>query len=99
MIVTATFYFLIFGGIGIYAFWTAGLSDHFRIKAANGSRPLENARRQKAHEEAVAAALKAAEPIKAAGDHRLRCQLPELEGLAKTVGEKEADVRRIPATL
>lgn len=91
--------FLISGGIGVYLFWKAGVSDHFRIKAANGSRPLENAQMQKAYEEAVAAALKAAEPIKAAEDHRLRYQIRELEGLAKTVAEKEADVRRILATL
>ena len=74
------------------------LSDPL-FKAANGNRPRENARRQKAYEGAMAAALKAAEPLKAAEDHRLRCQIRELEGLAKTVGEKEADVRRILATL
>ena len=72
---------------------------HFRTKAANGDKPLENARRQKAYEEAKAAALKAAERSKAAEDHRLRVQIRELEGLAKTVGEREADVRRILATL
>jgi hypothetical protein len=76
-----------------------GTKDHFKVKAANGNRPRENVRRQKAYEGAMAAALKAAEPLKAAEDHRLRCQIRELEGLAKTVGEKEADVRRILATL
>jgi hypothetical protein len=76
-----------------------GLSDHFRAKVANGSRPAENSRRQKAYAEARAVALKAAEPLKAAEDHRLRCQIRELEGLAKTVGEKKADVRRLLATL
>ncbi len=75
------------------------VKDHFKAKAANGSRPRENARRQKLHEESKAAALKAAEPLKAAEDNRLRCQIRELEGLAKTVAEKEADVRRILAKL
>ncbi len=74
-----------------------GTRDHFKAKTANGSRPRENARRQAAYQEDVAAALKAAEPIKAAQDHRLRCQIRELESLAKTVAEKEADVRRILA--
>jgi hypothetical protein len=74
-------------------------SAYFKAKAANGRKPLENARRQKAYQEACAVALQAAEPIKAAQDHRLRCQIRELEGLAKTVGEKETDVRRILATL
>ena len=82
----------------VLSFWL-GTRDHFKVKAANGNRPRENARRQEAYEEAMAAALKAAEPLKAAQDHRLRCQIRELEGLAKTVGEKEADVRRILATL
>ena len=73
--------------------------DHFKVKAANGNKPWENARRQKANEEAMAVALKAAEPVKAAQDHRLRCQIRELEGLAKTVAEKEAEVCRILAKL
>jgi len=76
-----------------------GLFDYFAATIANGSRPLENSRRLQAYEEARAVALKAAEPLKAAEDHRLRCQIRELEGLAKTIGEKEADVRRILATL
>jgi len=76
-----------------------GPLKHFRVKLANGNKPWENARRQQAYEEAVAAALKAAEPIKAAEDHRQRCQIRDLEGLIKTVGEKEAGVRRILATL
>ncbi len=80
-------------------FVLSGPLDHFKVKAANGNKPLENARRQKVYEDAMAAALKAAEPIKAAEDHRLRCQIRELEGLAKTVCEKEADVRRMLATL
>jgi hypothetical protein len=77
----------------------AGTSKHFWTKKANGKRPAENARRQKAYEKAKAAALEAAVPLKAAEDHRLRIQIRELEGLAKTVGEKATDVRRILATL
>jgi hypothetical protein len=77
----------------------SSLLPYFRARVANGNRPLENARRQKLYEEAVARALKAAEPVKAAQDYRLRCQIRELEGLIKTVGEKEAEVRRILETL
>ena len=97
---------LVLAGLIIHLRWggcvvavLAGLFNHFRVKVANGDRPSENARRRKAHKEATAAALKAAEPIKAAEDHRLRCQIRELEGLVKTVAEKEADVRRLLATL
>ena len=74
-------------------------SPHFRAKAANGKRPLENARRQRDYSTSCAAALKAAEPIKAAQDHRLRCQIRELEGLIKTVTAKAEDVRCILKTL
>jgi hypothetical protein len=76
-----------------------GLVTYFTARVANGRRPLENARRQKAYEAACAAALKAAEPIKAAEDHRLGCQIRELEGLITTVTEKAEDVRRILGTL
>lgn len=72
-----------------------GLWARSRVKAANGHRPLENARRQEAYEQAKATALIAAERMKAAEDHRLRYQIRELEGLTKTVSEKEADVVRI----
>jgi len=43
--------------------------------------------------------LKAAEPIKAAQDHRLRCQIRELDGLIKTVTEKADGIRKILRTL
>ena len=72
---------------------------HLRAKEANGNKPLENARRQQAHDAAVAAAVKAAIPLKEAQDHRLRGQIRDLEGLSKTVDEKEGDVRQILATL
>ncbi len=75
------------------------LQNHFSAKAANGDRPSENARRQTEFEGSMAAALRAAAPLKAAEDHRLRCQIRELEGWIKTIGEKEAGVRRILATL
>ena len=75
----------------------SGPFKHIKAEMANGNRPYENARRQKAYDEAVAAALRAAEPLKAAEDHRLRCQIRDLEGSAKMVSEMEADVRRILA--
>ncbi|MEI8197062.1 MAG: hypothetical protein WCI73_14275 [Phycisphaerae bacterium] len=75
------------------------LQPHYKAKAANGASPLENSRRRKVYEEAYFAAMKAAEPVKAAQDHRLRCQIRELEGLIETVGDKADDVRRILATL
>jgi hypothetical protein len=84
---------------GFVCFLLVGIVPCVRATIANGTRPAENSRRQHAYEEARAMALRAAEAIKAAEDHRLRCQIRELEGLAKTVGEKEADVRRILATL
>jgi hypothetical protein len=89
--------FIIWGGF--VCFWVVGVVPCVRATMANGTRPAENSRRQHAYEEATAMALRAAEAIKAAEDHRLRCQIRELEGLAKTIGEKEADVRRILATL
>jgi hypothetical protein len=88
----------IMGGLFV-VFIFYGPVQYFRVMATNGNRPVENARRQYAYEEAKAAALKGAERTKSAEDHRLRLQIRELEGLAKTVGEKEADVRRILATL
>jgi len=74
------------------------LLPHFKAKISNGDMPQENARRQKAYDAAVAAALKKAEPLKAAEDHRLRVQIRELEGSAKTVSDKEAEVRRLLPT-
>jgi hypothetical protein len=72
---------------------------YLKALKANGDRPRENTRRKRAHEEAMAAAMREAGQKKAADDHRLRVQIRELEGLSKTVGEKAADVRRILATL
>ena len=68
-------------GVWYASFVLFCLQAHYKAKAANGSRPFENARRQKAYEEGRAEAMKAAEPMKAAQDHRLRCQIRELEGL------------------
>lgn len=89
---------LTFVGGSIFSVWR-GTANHFRVKAANGNRPCENARRQKTYEDAAAAALSVAERTKAAEDHRLRYRIRELEGLIKTVAEKEADVHRILSTL
>lgn len=91
------FFTLFFGGCVVIVL--GFLFPHYRARIANGKRPRENARRQKAHEEAVAAALKAAEPLKEAEDHRLRCQIRDVEGNAETVDKKEADVRQLLATL
>jgi len=68
-------------------------------KVANGKRPLENAKRLQAHNAACAAARKAAELKKAAQDHRLRCQIRDLEGLIETVTEKAEDDRKTLRTL
>ncbi len=68
------------------------VSPHYKAVAANGARPTENARRQDVYEKARVVALKAAEPIKAAQDHRLRSQIIELEGLEKTVRKIEVEV-------
>lgn len=59
----------------------------------------ENARRKEAYRKAVGAALKAADPLKAAQDHRLRCQIRKLKSLETTLGEKEAKVCGLLATL
>jgi len=65
----------------------------------NDKRPLENARRQRTYKAAYEAAMKAAEPVKAAQDHRLRCQIRELEGLIVTMTRKAEDIRGILDTL
>lgn len=91
------FQFVFFGGAALVV--AVPLVIRFNASLANGQRPQENARRQRAYQEAVAAALKAAEPVKAAAGHRLRIQIRELESLIKTLGKREADVRGILATL
>ncbi len=88
-----------FGLIWYLPFIYFHLRPRFKAIAANGDRPFENARRQKAYAEACALALLAAEPVKAAQDHRLRCQIRELDGLIRTVTEKAEDVRRLLKTL
>lgn len=75
------------------------VSPHFRAVKLNGERPRENARRTQAYQEACAAAMKAAEPIKAAQDYRLRVQIRELESQAAMIMEKEKDVRCLLSTL
>jgi hypothetical protein len=75
------------------------LIGDFRRRVANGKRPAQNDRRRMEFEQATRAAMQSAETAKSAADYRLRLQIREAEGLAKTVAEKEADVRRILATL
>jgi len=69
------------------------------IRWENGRAPSENARRKRGYEAACTTARKAAEPVKAAQDHRLTVQIRELDGLIKTVTEKAEDVRGILRTL
>jgi hypothetical protein len=80
----------------------AGLTNLLRVMVANGGKPSENsrrrrefARRQKEHEKAVARALKAAEPIKAAEDYRLLTNIRGLESEIRAVREKAEAVRRL----
>jgi hypothetical protein len=80
-------------------FVSGGLLVRYRARTANGETPQENARRKEAYQKAVGAAFKAADPLKAAQDHRLRCQIRELESLGTTLGVKEAKVRELLATL
>ena len=75
------------------------VASYLRSSSARTRSQRENARRQKAHGDSVDAALRAAAPVKAAQDHRLRIQLRELEGLAKTAKDKETEVSRILASL
>ncbi len=90
-------------GILVLGAWivplSAALLPHIKAKIANGKRPTENERRQMEYEMLLQQAMKAAEPVKAAQDHRLRCQIRELEGLIKTMSEKAEDVRKILNTL
>lgn len=86
-------YLIVLGGAVVITLLAA--RPHFHAKQANGNRPLDNARRQRAYEEAVAASLRDAEPIKLAEDHRLRVQIREVESNAVTVAEMEAEVRRL----
>ena len=92
-----SFPFVMFGGAALVV--AIPLVLRFSANLANGSRPHENARRKRGHEQAVATALKAAVPVKQATDHRLRIQIRELESLIKTLSTREDNVRRILATL
>jgi hypothetical protein len=76
-----------------------GVVAHFAATSANGARPMENARRQRAYEAACVAALDAAAPVKAAKDHCLRDQIRDLDGLIKTVSEKAEGIRGILKTV
>ena len=85
--------------MGLSIFYGFSIGPYVKVWKANGSRPIENARRKKAYEEARAEALKAAEPIKKAQDYRLTVQIRELDGLIKTYTEKEEEIRGILQTL
>ena len=95
------FFVLLIVGLVLFAVFlvAGGFLVRYRARTANGEWPQENARRKEAYQKAVGAALKAADPLKAAQDHRLRCQIRELESLATTLGENEVKVRELLATL
>jgi len=66
-----------------------------RTRIVNGTRPQENRQRRRDYQLAYANALKAAQPVKAAQDHRLSFRIRELDGLIATVTEKEEAIRNI----
>ena len=74
-----------------------GLVAFANVKASNGTHPQENARRQKAYKQARSEALKAAEPTKAAQDHRLRLNIRDAEAGMKMLAEKSEEIRRLVA--
>ena len=91
--------FLTYSGFGVQGFWTSGLSDHFRVKAANGNRPLENALRKRGYEKEMAVAFKEAESAKETTDYQLGDQIRELEGYIRTAEKHEAEVLQYLAIL
>lgn len=71
---------IVFGAFGSWlATIVSCLQGHFRAKAANGKRPRENMRRQRAYEASYEAAIRAAEPVKHKEDQRLRHEIVDLE--------------------
>lgn len=64
---------------GVVLVWLGCLVPYFVAIARNGTRPMENTRRQRKYENDRSAALKAAEPLKAAEDHRLRVKFGSLK--------------------
>jgi hypothetical protein len=74
-----------------------GVLRHLLVMRANGDMPKENARRQRAYDKALAAALKEAEPVKNAEDHHLRRKIVDLEGKAKVTSRKEQEFRNLLA--
>jgi hypothetical protein len=60
---------------------------------------MENSRREAAFKADCADALKAAEPAKAAQDHRLRIQIRESESLISTLDRKILDIRQLLKSL
>lgn len=78
----------------ILCFWGEFL-PYIKARIENGTRPAENARRQDVYEKARDAALRAAEPVKAAADHRLRTQIRDLEAQEKVLSEKATQVSHV----
>ena len=66
---------------------------HILVIKANGDLPSENARLESEYQQAVAHAMRAAEPAKLAEDHRLRLQIRQLEADIETVAAVEKRIR------
>jgi hypothetical protein len=67
--------------------------EYLNAVKANGDRPGENARRTKAYERALAAAMKDAERKKEAEDYRLHESIRKLIGIIESVREKADSIR------
>ena len=75
------------------------LPPSIKAKLQNGSAPQENNQRQQRYNLECQQALEAAEPIKAAQDHRMRCQICDSEASIKTVRTKAESIRSMLAHL
>lgn len=75
------------------------LLARLNIGIANGAKPAENARRQRAHDEATATALKKAQSLKDAEDHGLRRKIAEAEGRLAMAQKGEQELQRLLARL
>jgi hypothetical protein len=75
-----------------------GVIPYLRAIKANGDRPRENARRTKAYEKNMVAALRKAKSAKETTDFQLGDQIRELEGHIRTVQMHEADALRFLET-
>lgn len=70
-----------------------GLIDFLIIGVANGTRPEENARRQRKYERDLQAAMKDAERVKEGEDYRIKENIRKLTGTIEAVREKAESIR------